>query len=330
VLSDLNMPFDRVTYHDGQLLATADLRDDQRRAVRFRRLHVRYMHETWGIALGLKVVAALDNSAVVVAPGYAVDADGRDIVLARAARVPVPEEVGPQRFVLTLSYQEDAAYRTMADLTGLCLGSDADLRREQPVVTWRRPEDVRFGPQVPLVQVGVAQGTIQGALDFRVRRYARPLVRPHAGWGASELGRTGWQDWQDGGQQALGLETVVDTAEAGFTKTPYYFVLLQGDFSNKKGEPIATLDYWPAGTEPAFFGPPAGFISAAARDSFTYRLIGGTFPFGTPATANQAEQRGWRIFWLGLEPVGGCAPVLDPTQIISLTDLLILSTTNGA
>ena len=52
---DLDIPFDRITYRDGQLLTALDLSDEQRRHDRLRRLHVRYLHDTWGIALGLEV-----------------------------------------------------------------------------------------------------------------------------------------------------------------------------------------------------------------------------------------------------------------------------------
>lgn len=322
--SDLDIPFDRITYRDGQLLTARDLRDDRRRDDRLRRLHTRYLHETWGIALGFKVRKAADNKAVVVGPGYAVDSAGRDILLAEGIHVPVPNVIGPETFVLTVSYQEDEAFRDRPDLAGLCLSDGLDPRHERPIFAWRRPEDVRFGPQVPLAHVAVAEGTIQ--LDFRVRRNARPLVRPHIGWGATEPGRTRWHFEAKLESPNYGLYAIVDTSAAGFTKRPYYFALLRGDFGTSVDRPPGLFqpDAWPTGTEPAFFLNAFGFITNATPKSFTYRIIpAGRLPFGAPIGPEEAENRRWSISWLGIEPVTGCKPVLDLAWIFVLSGAVL-------
>jgi len=53
--AELQTPFDRVTYREGQLLASRDLHDDFDTAERLRRMHTRFLHYTWGIALGFSV-----------------------------------------------------------------------------------------------------------------------------------------------------------------------------------------------------------------------------------------------------------------------------------
>ena len=86
---DLQIPFDRVTYRDGQLLASRDLQDDVRADQRLRSLHTRYLHDTWGIALGFTVTASVGSSSVHVGPGYAIDASAQELLLAEDIDGPV-------------------------------------------------------------------------------------------------------------------------------------------------------------------------------------------------------------------------------------------------
>lgn len=343
--SDLEIPFDRVTYRDGQLLDARDLGDDHRGDARLWRLHTRYLHGTWGIALGFEVSQVnekrekveSDGKAVVVGPGDAVDEMGRDLLLAETIEPPLPRVSARETFVLTVRYQEDREFRARRELSVLCLGEGLDPRQERPLFSWRRPEEVRFGPELPLVQVTVENGLIVGKLDLRVRRYARPHFRPHMGFGVTEEGRSGWGLWQEGSEddkQDLGLELKVDTAEAGFTKTPFYFPLLQGDFSNQPNrEPLFEPDLWPEGKEPMFSLDVLGFIASATNRNFVYRIINAEqppsnarlFPFARVVTATEAESRRWRVAWLGVEPVSGCEPVLDFARIFSLSGFPIFT-----
>lgn len=316
---DLDIPFDRITYRDGQLLTALDLRGDRRRDERLRRLHTRHVHDTWGIALGLVVTTANKGEAVEISPGYAVDIDGRDILLAETVQLAVPEVGNPEAFVLTAGYQEDGVFRERSDLTGLCLSGRFDPRHERPVFSWRRPDDVRFGPEVPLVQVVAARGKILNGLDFRVRRNARPMVRPHMGWGTTEPGQTGWRRWQEEGHSDLGIEVVVDTSEAGFTEIPHYLASLEGDFGNQT-RPEAR----PPDTQAAFFLEGLTFMTDVRPESFTFRVIRVALPLvEVPVSGAQAERRQWTVSWLGLEPVTGCEPRRDPKRIFSLSGIQI-------
>ena len=324
--SDLDSPFDRVTYRNDQLLTALDLRDDLRYDARLRRPHTRCLHDTWGIALGFEVTQVDDRGkevkeggkAVAVGPGYALDGIGRDILLAENIHLTVPHGNALEAFVLTVSYQEDTAFRDCPDLASVCLSGGLDPRHERPNFAWRRPEDVRFGPEVPLVQIFVANGAIEVGLDFRVRRNARSLARPHFGWGSTEPGSTGWVEWVSM-RTILGLEVEVDTSEAGFTKPPYYFALLQGHFGKRDNEDsLFEQDLWPSDTEPVFFLGTLGFIADATAESFTYR-IGWQPPFKRMIEHRlEAETRRWRLFWFGIEPVTGCEPALNLTELFIL------------
>lgn len=303
---DLAIPLDRVTWRDGQLLASRDLTDDVRRDARLRGLHTRFLHDTWGIALGFEVKTANGQTSIVVGPGCAVDILGRDILLAEGVDIPVPALQGPAQAVLVASYLDDAAFRPASDLASLCFGGGLDPRRERPSFAWRAPDDIRPGPEIPLVAVQIHQGAVFGNPELRVRRYARRLLRPHIGFGLTEPGRTLWT-----GDDRAALITKVDTSEAGFTRTPYYFALLRLDARA------------PATGSLVSFQSPVGFVRETGRNGFTYGVLRGA---ELPMMSNQAldaylPQRAG-IVWLGIEPVAGCEPKLDFRRIFLLSGIL--------
>jgi hypothetical protein len=316
---------ERIVHRDGELFAARDLNDEERRDDLLRWLHVRYFHRTWGIARGFEVQAASGDSAVVVGPGYAVDSEGREILSSRAVVVPIPRAGGPANYVLTVSYSERAASQCCSPASSLV----AQNEDEHPLYMWRAPQNVVFGPQVPLVNVKASAGQIQGSLDFRVRRWADRLVRPHIAFGSTEPGRTGWNSQQLVGGPPGALNLTVDTSAAGFTQTPSYFAILAGDFSGiptfaAAGPAIP----WPAGSPSASFLTSCGFISEAAPAWFTYKVLQGPgLPLGIPAsiTASEAESRLWSLHWLALQTADGCPPafkLLDPS-LLKLLNLFV-------
>ena len=327
-MTDIGIEFERVTYRNGQRLDARDLRDDHRRDARLRELHVRHLHDTWGIALGLEVAllgnagsgAARNVSAIVVGPGHAIDELDRDLLLPESVQPALPVVDG--RFVLTVAYRDDAEFHDPSSLPAHCLGEGFDLRQDRVRFAWRVPNDVRFGPEVPLVQITVANGTLSGTPDLRVRRYTQPFVRPHIDVRTTEEGRSGWRDWIEGApsaQQELGLEIEVDTSDAGFLGTPRYFGTLQGNFSQGQDAPLFEPDLWPR-DEATFALDQLGFISTAKVNSFTYRILNvGGAPFLRKVSAAEAERRGWRLAWLGLEAVKGCEPAMDASAISTLS-----------
>ena len=136
-----------------------------------------------------KCVKAADNRAVVVGPGYAVDGTGRDILLAESLHVSVPTMLGPEAVVLTARYQEDAAFRDRPDLAALCLCGGLDPRHERPLFAWRLPDEVRFGPEVPLVQVVVEAWRHTGGAGWAsAALYA--AARPPAHWLGGDRARS--------------------------------------------------------------------------------------------------------------------------------------------
>jgi hypothetical protein len=295
----LEIPFDRLTYRDGQLLAARDAGDDVQRDARLRWLHTRALHNTWGIAAGLRVRTGSDGSSVLVSPGFALDDAGRELVLAQGVTVPVPHVSVKALMVLTVRYQGNAAYRERAASAGACLGTDGNLRAEEPVFSWRRPDEAPFGPLVPLASAVVTGGLVKD-LDLRVRCYAQPLRQPYIATGTTEPGSSGWRHWRKGDVE-LGLELKVDTSGAGFIEEPRYFPVLHGDlrlgvqdFDQEKLE----------GAEASF--SPTAFQSVAEpqRESFVFRITA----LGKLVPPYEAESRRWHVAWTGIEPPRGCEP----------------------
>jgi hypothetical protein len=93
----------RVRFFDGQFLQDQDFVDEQKYHLDRERRHLRLLHVA-GIADGLAVTAASVPNKVTVAPGTAIDSDGRQLALAQAATVDLPAGTSN----LYISYRESA------------------------------------------------------------------------------------------------------------------------------------------------------------------------------------------------------------------------------
>lgn len=138
----------RIRYFDGQLLTARDLRDDVAYEARMRGLHVRALHNTWGVALGLAVTVQ-NNNVVKVSPGIAYDCRGRELFSARDLLIgPPPRPLGSQvnawLFDLVIRYDESGE-RGRADSV-LCTDG-VNPGEERPLWRWRFAGDaVGFTP----------------------------------------------------------------------------------------------------------------------------------------------------------------------------------------
>jgi hypothetical protein len=80
----------RNRYFAGCILTSSDLELEQQYFVNRMKLHNRYLHG-YGVVSGLQVT--LSNAVppeVIVSPGYAIDADGNDILVSVPQREPLP------------------------------------------------------------------------------------------------------------------------------------------------------------------------------------------------------------------------------------------------
>jgi hypothetical protein len=280
--AELQLPFDRVTYREGQLLASRDLHDDFDTAQRLRRMHTLFLHDTWGIALGFSVYGQISDEAVHVGPGYALDSSDREILLSEDLLLPIPLTSAATDLLLVISYLPDSEYKNLPDFAVLCAGTILDPHAERPVFAWRTPDTLNLGVDVPLAHLRIEKGVLILLPDLTVRRYARRQVRPHIATGVvAAIGR----------QIADGL--TVNTSDAGFANVPEYFARL--DFIGN-----AALDVI------AQVGANSAFIESPTAKQFVYaapeliRFLPGflDLPFV--------------IIWVGVEPATGCEPVSNP------------------
>src|SRR5262252_3098376 len=167
----------RIAYRDGQLLAAHDLSAEKSYEDRLRWLHVAGLHATWGIVSGLAVSGNSGERTLTVAPGYAIDNEGRDLLLSGEARLPLPAIKGPGTLVLTANYRPDGDYRKQLSAQ-VCLDEMQTPLLEQPEFSWQLPADFCFGREIPLAKIEVADGALRGLPDGRVRRYARREAAP--------------------------------------------------------------------------------------------------------------------------------------------------------
>jgi hypothetical protein len=314
----------RVRHYQGQRLLANDLQDDYDNPAWLRGLHVVALHDTWGIALGFDVTLASDGS-VVVGPGFAYDARGREIVLAHERGLPGPLEVFPPEsrplaYELVASYDAELGRREASLDLVPCTGAGDRPGHERPAFAWRRPGTTRLGLEAPLMAVRVAAGKLTNdPLDPSVRRYAQAQARPHIAAGVTPPQQV-WLPNKEHSELTLGYQTLVDTRDAGFIGTPYYLAQLR---FGKAGVPD-TLAFLLAGFANVFLTS----VVNPGPDRFTFRVVPGReerdvagVAGGHPALAFVAAATSgstttvarlpWQVSWVGVEPVSGCAPQLS-------------------
>jgi hypothetical protein len=298
--SDLQFPFDRITYREGQLLASRDLQDDERMNRRLRQLHTRYLHETWGIALGFTVRGQINEDAIHVGTGLALDSSGREILLNQELSLPLPNTPLLTRLMLVATFEPDDAFGGMRDLRAICFTGGLDPRLEKPAFAWRTQDTLRPGSDVPLAAVSVVAGALIANVDLSVRRYADRMARPHLGFGSFDFHPQ---------RSGLYSKVTIDTTDGGFSGVPQYFARLD------------LLDPSQKGNFPTALVATFGFVDAPAPASFRYN-----FPFPPLDVLPELKLR---LTWLGVETVSGCEPVFSIFNLFSLAGLLLFLTPSG-
>ncbi len=298
----------RLRHYQGQRLLAADLQDEYHHLTWLRGAHVVALHNTWGIALGFEVKVG-PNDFVMIGPGLAYDAYGREIVLTQSRAVPGPQALSPGPdadgdYELVVTYDAELGERT-AGQEFVPYADNARPGREQPMFNWRRAGETRLGFEVPLIGVHLVKGALnEQSLDYHVRRYAQPLARPHIASGVTPREQP-WQSWNQA-DSSLGFQTKVDTSNAGFVGTPYYVATLR-----LKLDDIIREDPSFLATFPGFF-----FTSVNEQTPTKFNFqVGVALHFGAGVTDRNAYVVRLqtllyvcRVSWFGIEAVGGCPP----------------------
>jgi hypothetical protein len=159
----------RVRFFDGQFLQDKDFIDEQKYHLDRERRHLRLLHVA-GIADGLAVSAsASEPNKVTVAPGTAIDSDGRQLALAQTATVDLDAGTfnDEQGVELYISYQESAED---VQTTG---SSDFTRWLERPKLEAIAPGGAYAGATPPVLLARVALDSAgRVTVDDTVRAYS--------------------------------------------------------------------------------------------------------------------------------------------------------------
>jgi hypothetical protein len=248
---------ERPGFFDGQLLAASDLQGLGAYGSELRWLHNRSLHQP-GIGNGFATSGAKGEREVVVGPGYAIDARGREIVLTTSERLAVPA-VAAERdgssvfFDLAISFADPETLKAAETREGVCLPRVAVLYREAPIFCWVRLQrdelgalkpveaqlaiEIKEGMQILLARIEVLNCELRSAVSVVQRREARPRRLPNVVAGET------MPDWRPWGT-ATGVLDVdlgdfetdfayvytawIDTCRAGFASTPWYAAHVPG------------------------------------------------------------------------------------------------------
>ena len=237
---------ERVLFSKGQRLTAGDLTAAQDVNRKMLWLHNRSLHQ-WGIGAGMAVAGEKGSREVTIGPGFALDADGREIVLREGVTEPVPPLAGPTIRDLTIAYPADDEIETTETREGICLPGGAVRLSEVPRIRWLETAEVRTGFDIVLARATIRNCQLDTPLSLTPRRNARPPQQPRIYCGKTAEGGTDWKPWIEqilvdsqggaapGGEAVpqqqpvmLGFETEVDTSVAHFRTTPSYYARVAG------------------------------------------------------------------------------------------------------
>jgi hypothetical protein len=318
---------DRIRLYEGARLAARDLRDDQRYEERLRRLHVRGIHGTWGVAIGYEVGLTRGGGAVAVGPGIAYDCAGRALVSGRpVVLLPPRPRAGSTAtswwFDLVARYRDDESLLAARDPAGGSGPACASPFEERPELRWvfagdgggeapRLAAAARLGEDVPLARFLVGAGGSLSEPDLSLRRNAQGLVRPHIAGGRVRQGSLAIAG------SPLHWSVTIDTSDAGFdTSAPFYVVSLPDHPLGERSAFAPLLGPDPTEALTQLLGP---FVSIDAEERTSFRLTVRS-AFLSARAARQLAPGLFRalrlklpvaVDWLGLEPIGGCPPAFE-------------------
>lgn len=280
---------ERLEWVDGSALTWRDLRDTVAAEEAMLALHMRAVHEAWGVALGLTTILAPDRRSVLVTPGFAITCLGMTILLPAARAIAGPAATGAGQWDVVLDAPTlgggDPCYRP----------TTCDLEAPPRVASVRwHPAEEKLDQRTGVVlarYTRLATGHLEGP-DLSVRRGARVLERPHIGSG-SVSGTS--LSWSGSGDRLL---ATIDTSGAGFTRPAVYRVWVAAH----------------AAFPPNVIGALLSVVSVS-RGSVQVQLL---VPGGASLIVARGVARGLSLGWLGVEPVRGCPPAFSLSQVIAV------------
>jgi hypothetical protein len=242
----------RLRHGRGETLLGRDFADQAAQDDQLRWWHSRALHRAYGVVQGLQVTVAPVGGVETaeVRPGLAYDCHGRELLLDRPRRLPVPEDTEQLVLVIASAAPEAGCAPPPG---GWCRDERAGAGGVE--LRWVRRSELTLRDGVPL--------TLSDEAAVFSAPKARPLARPRIGHGATIPGETAWGLWveafPDEQVLRLGIQVEVDTSAAGFTAVPCYFAQVTGSMWTARLSSILLL--------------PFGHVAQAAKDRFTFRLL---------------------------------------------------------
>jgi hypothetical protein len=273
----------RVVIFRNELLTADDLSTLADNNQQFRWLHNRSLHN-WGIGFGFDVLGARGDTYVSVAPGYAIDSVGREIILTKQVKLPIPA-VPIGIYYLVADYVPDSGESVVEqrDATACNTGGAVRLTND-PLIAWKTMAQLATGTDIVLAQIEIMNCVLKGAPSPAVRRYSGCGSMPYLRAGEIPAGSLIWNPWP----AASGFTAVIDTSSARFRSVPVYMVQIIGT----RTLPFVTI-------------ADSVSINNPGRSAFTLQValpsMGGNINAPgliTPATFNQLN---WNIVWMGIE-----------------------------
>lgn len=293
----------RVRFVEPQPLSAQDLTAALASELRHQALHVRGLHDTWGVAFGLEVQETFGD--LFLAPGLAYDVYGRSLVMASQGGIlplpPTPTQGDPPWWF-------DLVVRYHAPVPGLGRPRPGGMGLDSASWRWcyagpnqgEAPPplaaEVRLGLDIPLARVRIAaEGGLAG-LDLSLRRSAGRQVRPHLAGGRIQRQVTVVDN------NPLGCTVTVNTADGGFSQTPFYLAtVVENPFM-----PAARQGRLRWRLLASIAGPFLNIIEPA-RDHFTLEIRYGALGDLQGLVGEAVQVLPLVIDWLGVEPLAGCA-----------------------
>jgi hypothetical protein len=302
-------------FFDGQRLFADDLQGVEAFNREMRWLHNRSLHQP-GIGSGFAVAGPVDAREVTVGPGYALDAEGREIVLTAAVVLPVPPvahglDTEVAYFDLAVSYPPDETLEDMTAETrvGVCVPAGAVRLREQPALCWvplrglednlvpettELADDLKLFRRIVLVRVGVANCKIR-SLDLAPRRATRPSCRPYIACGIAPATGLFAKPRQD---LYVELQVGVVATGANFRSTPSYLARVERNPDAPKDE---------NDDDEYRFPHPVFVHTQVIRSSVLGFVASIVVPLTTDTSkveldrAAKVAAKQWNIVWMGVE-----------------------------
>jgi hypothetical protein len=287
---------ERIVFYQGELLTADDLttQDSNNRELRW--LHNRSLHN-WGIGFGLDVQGSRGATSVTVNPGYAVDIQGREIILSNPVQQPIPAVPGessgaPAIYYVVANYVDDADEPVAEQRSAAaCAAGGAVRLSNAPAILWKTMAQLSHGIDVVLGQVSIQNCVLSQGVSGVARRYAA------SGSGfAIQAGQTPakdlfWKLWQPGGVN-FGFTADVDTSAAKFQSTPHYQVQIVGSRSVTGKPSVVIVDL--------------ESIANAAPSKFTLQVALPPNPHFNPSFTVAGFKQlvtdlNWIVSWMGVE-----------------------------